>query len=73
MKNFKPQVAMDLNFDLRPGGPFIPPTLRRAPVHGYSAHQRDYDRAQVAHMRHEAAESPECERMEHKKKKGRFF
>jgi hypothetical protein len=59
--------------NLIPGGPFVPPTMHRAPVHGYVTKERDYNRATVAHMRHEAMESQDCERMEHQKKKGRFF
>ena len=59
--------------NLIPGGPFVPPTMYRMPVPGYSLPQHDYNRDQVMHMRHEAAESPECERSEDRKKKGRFF
>jgi len=64
---------MDLRFDLKAGGPFAPPTMHRMPVHGYPKPGHDYNRAQVEHMRHEMAETPDGERMEPVKKKGRFF
>ena len=71
LKKLKAQVAMDLRFDLRPGGPFVPPTMHRMPKRAYPVHEHDYDRAFVAHLRHEMAESPECERIENNQKKRR--